>query len=70
MIDLTVEKLPSCDELCPHQSVDNKAWFRFYENWTIKQLLEKHLDSPRVSRFKARISELLVEPPEITLWKK
>jgi quinol monooxygenase YgiN len=53
-----------------HQSVDNKAWFRFYENWTSKQLLEKHLESPHISRFKARISELLVEPPEITLWKK
>ena len=52
-----------------HQSVDNKAWFRFHENWTSKQLLEKHLDSPHVSRFKARMSELLVEPPEITLWK-
>ena len=53
-----------------HQSLDNTAWFRFYENWTSKELLDKHLDSPHVNRFKARINQILVEPPEITLWEK
>ena len=53
-----------------HQSLDNQAWFRFYENWTRKELLDKHLDSPHVNRFKTLINQILVEPPEITLWEE
>ena len=50
-----------------HQSLDHKGQFRFYENWTSKELLERHLESAHVKRFIAKADQLLAEPPEITL---
>ena len=52
-----------------HQSLDQKGHFRFYENWTSKELLDRHLQSAHVKRFIAKADELLAEPPEITLWE-
>ena len=52
-----------------HQSLDYKGQFRFYENWTSKELLERHLESAHVKRFIAKADQLLAEPPEITLWE-
>ena len=52
-----------------HQSLDHKGQFRFYENWTSKELLERHLESAHVKRFIAKADQLLAEPPEITLWE-
>jgi quinol monooxygenase YgiN len=52
-----------------HQSFDNKGFFRFYENWTSKELLDRHLQSAHVQRFIAKADQLLAEPPEITLWE-
>ena len=53
-----------------HHSVDHEGHFRFYENWTTKELLERHLQSAHVKRFIAKADQLLAEPPEITLWEK
>jgi quinol monooxygenase YgiN len=52
-----------------HQSPDHKGHFRFYENWTSKELLDRHLQSAHVKRFIAKVDQLLAEPPEITLWE-
>jgi quinol monooxygenase YgiN len=52
-----------------HQSFDHKGHFRFYENWTSKELLDRHLQSAHVKRFIAKTDQLLAEPPEITLWE-
>ena len=52
-----------------HQSFDHKGHFRFYENWTSKELLDRHLQSAHVQRFIAKADQLLAEPPEITLWE-
>ena len=52
-----------------HQSLDHEGHFRFYENWTSKELLDRHLQSAHVKRFIAKADELLAEPPEITLWE-
>ena len=52
-----------------HQSLDHMGQFRFYENWTSKELLERHLQSTHVKRFIAKADQLLTEPPEITLWE-
>jgi quinol monooxygenase YgiN len=51
-----------------HQSLENKGHFRFYENWTSKELLDRHLQSAHVKRFIGKMDQLLAEPPEITLW--
>jgi quinol monooxygenase YgiN len=53
-----------------HRSLDHKGHFRFYENWTSKELLDRHLQSPHVKQFIAKVDKLLAEPPEITLWEK
>ena len=52
-----------------HRSLDHKGHFRFYENWTSKELLDRHLQSAHVQRFIAKADGLLAEPPEITLWE-
>jgi quinol monooxygenase YgiN len=52
-----------------HQSIDQSGHYRFYENWTSKELLDRHLQSAHVQRFVAKIDQLLTEPPEITLWE-
>jgi quinol monooxygenase YgiN len=52
-----------------HQSLDYKGHFRFYENWTSKELLDRHLQSAHVKRFIEKVDQLLAEPPEITLWE-
>ena len=52
-----------------HQSLDHEGHFRFYENWTSKELLDRHLQSAHVTRFIAKADQLLAEPPEITLWE-
>ena len=52
-----------------HQSLDHAGHFRFYENWTAKELLDRHLQSAHVKRFIAKADQLLAEPPEITLWE-
>jgi quinol monooxygenase YgiN len=51
------------------QSLDHKEQFRFYENWTSKELLDRHLEPAHVKRFIAKADQLLAEPPEITLWE-
>jgi quinol monooxygenase YgiN len=52
-----------------HQSLDHVEIFRFYENWTTKEFLDRHLQSAHVKQFIAKADQLLVEPPEITLWE-
>ena len=52
-----------------HQSLERNGHFRFYENWTSKELLDWHLQSAHVKRFIAKADQLLAEPPEITLWE-
>ena len=58
-----------CSNYDLHQSLDHKGQFRFYENWTSKELLERHLESAHVKRFIAKGDQLLTAPPEITLWE-
>ena len=53
-----------------HQSFDHAGNFRFYENWTSKELLDRHLQSAHVKRYIAKADQLLAEPPEITLWER
>jgi quinol monooxygenase YgiN len=53
-----------------HESSTEKGVFRFYENWTSKELLDRHLQSTHVKRFLERADQLLAEPPEITLWER
>ena len=53
-----------------HQALDNPALFLFHENWTGKALLDQHLQKPDLQAVLTRVSQLVAEPPQITLWEK
>ena len=53
-----------------HQALDNAALFLFHENWTSKAHLDQHLQKPALQAVLARVSQLVAETPQITLWEK
>lgn len=52
-----------------HQSEDDPALLLFYENWTSKEDLDRHLDAAHSLRFDERTEGMLDGPVEITLWE-
>jgi len=48
-----------------HVDNDDPRHFLFYENWTSRALLDKHLASPHLQAFVARADELLAAPLRI-----
>ncbi len=52
-----------------HQSKEDPSRFMFYENWTSKEALDEHLQTPHLDAFVAQADDLLAEQPEITLWE-
>jgi quinol monooxygenase YgiN len=63
-------KDPGCLNYDLHQALDNPALFLFHENWTSKALLDQHLQKPELQAVLARVSQLVAEPPLITLLEK
>jgi len=61
---------PGCVNYDLHQSNEHKSCFLFLENWESKELLDKHLATPHLKAFIAKIDDLLAEPPQITLWER
>lgn len=53
-----------------HQALESEAGFLFHENWTNKEALDQHLETPHVQTFLGQSDELLAEPVEITFWKQ
>ena len=60
---------PGCINYVLHQADDDNGEFMFYENWTDKEALDKHLAMPYLKAFIARADELLAEPLDVTLWE-
>ena len=60
---------PGCINYVLHQAADDNGEFMFYENWTDKEALDKHLAMPYLKAFIARADELLAEPLDVTLWE-
>jgi quinol monooxygenase YgiN len=52
-----------------HRSADDTTLFLFYENWTSREDLEKHLLTAHALRFDERTEGMLAEPEEITFWE-
>lgn len=52
-----------------HQSPDNPTLFLFYENWSSKEALDRHSQSPHLRALGAKAAELFAAPPEIVLWE-
>jgi quinol monooxygenase YgiN len=53
-----------------HQSLEDPNLLVFLENWVSRADLDAHLASPHIKGFLARASDLLAEPPELTLWRQ
>lgn len=53
-----------------HQAPDRPGNFLFHENWTTREALDKHLETPHLKGFLARSNELLAQPLEITFWSR
>jgi quinol monooxygenase YgiN len=56
---------PGCVQYDLHVDNDDPTHFFFYENWTSRALLDKHLASPHLQAFVARGDELLAAPLRI-----
>lgn len=52
-----------------HQDCDNAAVFMFYENWTSKQALDEHLQTPHLQGLIAKADELFAEPLEVKFYE-
>jgi quinol monooxygenase YgiN len=52
-----------------HQSADDNTLFVFYENWTSREALERHLEMAHSLLFDERTEGLLAEETEITFWE-
>lgn len=63
-------KEPGCINYDLHQFADDPAKFLFYENWESRAHLDRHAQSAHIQSFRARSSEFLENPTEITLWTK
>lgn len=66
----TTRSEPGCIDYNLHQSTDDESLFMFYENWTSKQALDEHIQTPHLQAFIAKADKLLAEPLDITIWKK
>ncbi len=53
-----------------HVSSTDAGKFLFYENWTSKELLDAHLQSPHIHALLPRLDDLAVGMPEIVIWEK
>ncbi len=53
-----------------HQSADIPAMFYFHENWTSKELWERHMAKPDLQATLTKAGQMVAETPQITLWEK
>lgn len=59
-----------CVQYDLHESTDAPGQFVFYENWTSREHLDRHLASPHLEAIKARFGELLAGPPRILTYTR
>ena len=53
-----------------HRGLDDPALFLFHENWSSKAHLDAHLQKPDLQAVLTKVSQLVAEPPQVTLWEK
>lgn len=59
-----------CIQYDLHVHATDPGRFVFYENWTSREHLDRHLASPHLSAAVASAGDLLAEPPSIeTYWR-
>jgi quinol monooxygenase YgiN len=63
-------KEEGCVQYDLHVSTERPGQFVFYENWTSRELLDRHLASPHLQAFAAREHELLAAPARIETYTR
>lgn len=51
-----------------HEAGDEAGHFLFYENWTNRELLDKHLKSEHICRYREKTAGL-IEEKKVQIWK-
>lgn len=59
-----------CIQYDLHESTSEPGLFLFYENWTSREDLERHLRSAHIEVLRSKEAELLARPVDITTWTK
>jgi quinol monooxygenase YgiN len=63
-------KEEGCVQYDLHVSTDHPGQFVFYENWTSRDVLDRHLASEHLKAFIAVMDDLLAEPPRILTFRR
>jgi quinol monooxygenase YgiN len=59
-----------CVQYDLHQSTGERGRFVFYENWTSRESLERHRQSPHLAAFGAVQGDLLAEPARVLTYTR
>ena len=60
----------ACIQYDLHRDPEDPAVFFFFEEWTSKEDLDIHLQTPHLKAFGAKAEALLACPPEVKIWKQ
>ncbi len=63
-------KEDGCIQYDLHVSTDEAGRFVFYENWTSREHLDRHLASPHLVAFRTVAGDLLAEPARILTYNR
>lgn len=53
-----------------HQSLENEGNFLFHENWTSKEDLDRHFQTPHLQQWLKVSEQVCAAPVEIGLWRQ
>ena len=53
-----------------HQDPNDRGLFLFYENWVCEEDLQRHFQTPHITRWVKTAESLLAEPMQLTKWRK
>jgi quinol monooxygenase YgiN len=59
-----------CIDFDLYQSTDDHTTFMFYENWTSREALNDHMQTPHIKAFGLKAGDLLAEPIKASFWEK
>lgn len=53
-----------------HENPNEPGLFLFHENWVCEEDLQRHFQTPHITRWIKTAESLLAEPMELTRWEK
>lgn len=60
----------TCIQYDLHRNPEDPTQFFFFEEWTSKEALDVHLQTPHLKAFGDIADDLLAGPPEVKVWKQ